>query len=57
MNVRWIERNAFVPDRLFVGQPFRLLEFQRDIIRGIYAGPAYWKAVDAVLKKVWSPGT
>jgi hypothetical protein len=50
INVRWIERNAFVPDGPTVGKPFRLVEFQRDIIREIYADPAYWKAVDAVLK-------
>jgi hypothetical protein len=50
INVRWIERNAFVPDGPTVGKPFRLFEFQRDIIREIYADPAYWKAVDAVLK-------
>ena len=49
-SIRWIERNAFVPDGLNIGQPFRLMEFQRDIIRGIYSSPEYWAAVDAVLK-------
>jgi hypothetical protein len=50
-NVRWIERYGKYPDGLFVGKPFRLHEFQRDIIRGIYGDPAYWHAVGAVLKK------
>jgi len=49
--VRWIERNAFVPDGLHMGKPFRLWEFQRNIIREIYGQPEYWSAVDAVLKK------
>jgi hypothetical protein len=51
MNIRWIERNAFVPDGPTVGQPFRLLEFQRDIIRGVYSNGGYWRDVAAVLKK------
>src|SRR5262249_40495700 len=50
-NVRWIERYGRIPDGPFMGQPFKLLEFQRDIIRGIYGQPAYWKAVDEVLKR------
>ena len=29
-NVRWAERYAKIPDGPSVGQPFRLLEFQRD---------------------------
>src|SRR5262245_39186040 len=33
-NVRWIERHSKVPDGPNVGKPFRLWEFQRDIIRG-----------------------
>jgi hypothetical protein len=45
------ERHNRIPDGPSVGQPFRLLEFQRDIIREIYGDPAYWQAVDAVLKK------
>jgi hypothetical protein len=49
-NVRWVERHCFAPDGPFVGQPFRLLEFQRDIIRKIYADPSYWQAVDAAMK-------
>jgi hypothetical protein len=51
MNVRWGERFCKIPDGPKVGQPLRLWEFQRDIIRSIYADPGYWKAVDAVLKK------
>jgi hypothetical protein len=51
LNVRWIERYCKIPDGPNVGKPFRLWEFQRDIIRGIYGDPAYWQAVDAVLKK------
>ena len=50
-NVRWIERNEYIPDGPFMGQPFKLLEFQRDIVRGIYAQPEYWKAINEVLKK------
>jgi hypothetical protein len=50
-NVRWGERFCKVPDGESVGKPFRLWEFQRDIIRSIYGQPAYWQAVDAVLKK------
>jgi hypothetical protein len=49
--IRWIERYGKIPDGPSVGQPFRLLEFQREIIRGIYCDPAYWRAIDAVLKK------
>jgi hypothetical protein len=49
-NVRWIERHCLVPDGPLVGQPFRLHEFQRDIIRKIYADPSYWQAVDAAMK-------
>ena len=51
LNVRWIERYCKIPDGPNVGKPLRLWEFQRDIIRGIYGDPAYWQAVDAVLKK------
>ena len=51
INIRWIERAAKIPDGPTIGQPFRLLEFQREVIRGIYADPDYWQAVDAVLKK------
>jgi len=50
-NVRWIERHGRIPDGPSVGKPFRLYEFQRDIIHEIYGQPAYWQAVDAVLKK------
>jgi hypothetical protein len=33
------------------GEPFRLLEFQREVIRGIYSDPSYWAAVKLVVKK------
>jgi hypothetical protein len=36
LNVRWCERYGRIPDGPTVGQPFRLLEFQRDIIRDVY---------------------
>jgi hypothetical protein len=44
-------RHGKIPDGPSVGQPFRLMGFQRDILRGIYCDADYWKAVDAVLKK------
>jgi len=50
-NIRWIERRCKIPDGPNAGQPFRLHGFQRDVIRGIYADPAYWSAVDSVLKE------
>jgi hypothetical protein len=50
-NIRWIERHGRIPDGPSIGRPFRLLEFQREIIRGIHADPAYWSAVATVLKK------
>jgi hypothetical protein len=31
-------------------KPFRLLEFQRGIVRNIYGDSSYWQAVDAVMK-------
>jgi hypothetical protein len=51
LTVRWGERHCKIPDGPKVGKPFRLWEFQRDIIREIYGQPEYWQAVDAVLKK------
>src|SRR5262245_35244592 len=51
LNVRRGERHCKIPDGASVGKPFRLWEFQRDIIREIYGQPEYWQAVDAVLKK------
>jgi len=51
MNIRWIERNAFVPDGPDIGKPFRLRQFQRDVINGIYSDDGYRQAVQAVLKK------
>src|SRR5262249_35708030 len=44
-NIRWIERHGRIPDGPSIGKPFRLYEFQRDVIRGIYGDPAYWQAV------------
>lgn len=35
-NIRWIERNCFVPEGKFVGQRVRLRGWQKKIIRGIY---------------------
>jgi hypothetical protein len=51
MAIRWIERYGKIPDGPSVGQPFRLWEFQREIIRGIYCQGEYWQGIDAVLKK------
>lgn len=38
-NIRWIEEHCFVPEGKLVGQPVRLREWQREIIRGIYDSP------------------
>src|SRR5262249_4672299 len=51
LNVRWGERHCKIPDGPNVSKPFRLWEFQRDIIREIYGQAEYWGAIDAVLKK------
>jgi hypothetical protein len=51
LNIRWAERHCEIPDGPRVGQPFRRFDFQREIIRGIYADSAYWSAVGSVLKK------
>jgi hypothetical protein len=56
INIRWMERHCKIPDGPSVGQPLRLWEFQRDIIRGIYGDPAYWSAVATVLKKRQAAG-
>ena len=40
-----------MPDGPDVAKPFRLRQFQRDVINGIYSDNAYRQAVDAVLKK------
>lgn len=34
--IEWIEANLYIPEGKFVGQPFRLAEFQKDILRLIY---------------------
>lgn len=38
--IEWIERLCRVPKGPAVGQPVRLLEFQREILRGIFDNPA-----------------
>jgi phage terminase large subunit-like protein len=38
-NVRWIERHCRIPEGKFVGQPVRLLPFQKQLIRDIYDTP------------------
>lgn len=38
-NIAWIESHCRIPEGKFVGQPVKLTEFQRDIIRGIYDTP------------------
>jgi len=52
MAIRWMERHCFIPDGPSVGKPFHLWPFQREIIRGIYADPEYWRGIDAMLKKM-----
>ncbi|ABA79164.2 terminase [Rhodobacter sphaeroides] len=39
-NIKWIESNLFIPEGKDVGKPFRLVDFQKDIIRSIYDNPA-----------------
>lgn len=38
-NIAWIEAHCRVPEGALVGQPIRLREWQRDIVRGIYDSP------------------
>lgn len=38
-NIQWIEDHCCIPEGKFVGQPVRLREWQRDIIREIYDSP------------------
>lgn len=38
-NIQWIEAHCFVPEGRLVGQPVKLLPFQRNIITGIYDSP------------------
>jgi phage terminase large subunit-like protein len=38
-NIQWIENFCRIPEGKFVGQPVKLLDFQRDIIKGIYDSP------------------
>jgi phage terminase large subunit-like protein len=37
--IEWIELYCHIPEGKFVGQPVRLREWQKDIIRGIYDSP------------------
>jgi phage terminase large subunit-like protein len=39
LNIQWIENFCRIPEGKFVGQPVKLLDFQRDIIKGIYDSP------------------
>ena len=38
-NIAWIERHCIIPEGKFVGQPVRLAEFQKRVIKGIYDTP------------------
>lgn len=38
-NIEWIESFCRIPEGKYVGQPVKLLGFQRDIIKGIYDSP------------------
>ena len=38
-NIAWIETHCRIPEGRLVGKPVRLVEFQRDVIRGIYDTP------------------
>lgn len=38
-NIRWIEDYCRVPDGVLVGEPVRLKDWQKEIIRGIYGTP------------------
>lgn len=38
-NIAWIEKHCRIPEGEYVGQPVKLRDWQRDIIRGIYDRP------------------
>jgi phage terminase large subunit-like protein len=38
-NIAWIENHCRIPEGKLVGQPVRLAEFQKEVIRGIYDTP------------------
>ena len=38
-NIRWIETYLYIPSGKFAGQPFKLAEFQKDIVKKIYDNP------------------
>src|SRR5438132_713645 len=42
---RWIEKNCLVPEGPLIGQPVRLLPFQREIICGIYDSPTRYAII------------
>ena len=39
-NIKWIESNLRIPDGKFIGQPFRLSDWQKDAIIQVYDNPA-----------------
>ena len=38
-NIAWIENYCRIPEGKFVGQPVRLADFQKDVIKGVYDTP------------------
>lgn len=38
-NIAWVESHCRIPEGRLVGQPVRLVDFQKDVIRGIYDTP------------------
>jgi phage terminase large subunit-like protein len=38
-NVAWVEKHCRIPEGKFVGQPVRLADFQKEVIKGIYDTP------------------
>lgn len=38
-NIAWVESYCRIPEGKFVGQPVRLADFQKDVIKGIYDTP------------------
>ncbi|WP_347140810.1 terminase TerL endonuclease subunit [Paracoccus sp. SSK6] len=39
-NIEWIENHLYIPEGKFVGKPFQLAKFQRDIVLKIYDNPS-----------------
>lgn len=48
--IRWIEKNCLVPEGPMIGEPVKLLTFQREIICGIYDSPTRY-AIISLAKK------